>query len=52
MNIGGDLRLILYFINTATHCQRRKISFYTVWALRRYDGSTPKADRITDQVER
>jgi hypothetical protein len=36
MNIGGDLRLIIYFIDTATHCQRRKISFYTVWAhLRR-----------------
>jgi hypothetical protein len=36
MNIGSDLRLIIYFIDTATHCQRRKISFYTVWAhLRR-----------------
>jgi hypothetical protein len=28
MNIGGDSRLILYFIGTATHCQRRKISFF------------------------
>jgi hypothetical protein len=36
MNIDGDLRLILCFIDTATHRQRRKISFYTVWAhLRR-----------------
>jgi hypothetical protein len=29
MNIDGDLRLIRCFIDTATHCQRRKISFYT-----------------------
>jgi hypothetical protein len=34
MNIDGDLRLILCFIYTATHRQRRKISFYTVWAQR------------------
>jgi hypothetical protein len=33
MNIDGDLRLILCFIDTATHCKRRKISFHTVCAI-------------------
>jgi hypothetical protein len=39
MNIDGDLRLILYFTDTATHCKRQKISFYTVWAYLRHSAN-------------
>jgi hypothetical protein len=50
MNIDGDLRLILCFIDTASHRQRRKISFYTVWAHLRRSANGSKEREADYQV--
>jgi hypothetical protein len=44
MNIDGDLWLILCFIDTATHCQRWKISFYTACAKRGHKELTKRKE--------